>query len=142
MALSLGPPAALARSGAQSVTAAYGVQYQLSLATSPPAVGTTHISGASDGSWHDSGASVSLTADANVDILAGSSRYHFDNWTGDVASPPNANNPVSVTMNQARSITANYSTQYKLSLATNPAAVGTTHISGGSDGSYYNAARS
>ena len=41
-------------------------------------------------------------------------------------SPPNTANPVSVTMNQARSITANYVVQYQLSLATTPAAVGTS----------------
>ena len=81
-----GPASGFSANGAQSVTAAYSVQYQLSLATAPAGGGHEHISGASDGSWHDSGASVSLTADANVDILAGSSRYHFDNWTGDVAS--------------------------------------------------------
>ena len=40
-------------------------------------------------------------------------------------SPPNPANPVSVTMNQARSITANYVVQYQRRLATNPAAVGT-----------------
>ena len=71
---------------ARSITANYQLQYQLSLATAPAAVGTSHISGASDGSWHDSGASARPTADANVDILAGSSRYHFDNYAGDVVN--------------------------------------------------------
>ena len=40
-------------------------------------------------------------------------------------------------MSQARSITANYQLQYQLSLATAPAAVGTSHISGGSDLGWY-----
>ena len=95
------------------------------------------ISGASDGSWHDSGATVTLTAMQNVANGAGSSRYHFDNWTGDVGQRRRTpDNPVSVTMNQARSITANYSTQYKLS-AWRPTRrrSGRAHISGGSDGS-------
>ena len=72
---------------------------------------------------------LNLSADAQVANGSGS-RYDFRNWTGDVGSPPNAANPVSVTMNQARSITANYQLQYQLSLATTPAAVGTSHIAG------------
>ena len=36
--------------------------------------------------------------------------YIFNNWTGDVASPPNSNDPVSVTINQPRTIAANYAT--------------------------------
>ena len=79
---------------------------------------------------------LNLSADAQVANGSGS-RYDFRNWTGDVGSPPNASNPVSVTMSQARSITANYQLQYQLSLATAPAAVGTSHISGGSNLGWY-----
>ena len=39
-------------------------------------------------------------------------QWRFDNWTGDVTSSPNSSNPVSVTMDQPRSITANYVVQY------------------------------
>jgi uncharacterized repeat protein (TIGR01451 family) len=34
--------------------------------------------------------------------------YAFTNWTGDVTSPPNPANPVAVTMNGNKSVTANY----------------------------------
>jgi len=36
--------------------------------------------------------------------------YTFKNWTGDVPSAPNASHPLSVQMNQARTIVANYTT--------------------------------
>src|SRR5439155_1577278 len=96
---------------AQIVNGAYTVQWQLSLATNPVGVGNAAISGASDGDWFNTGSSVTLTADQNVAIAAGS-RYDFRTWTGEVATPPNATNPITVVMNQARSITANYATQY------------------------------
>src|SRR4051794_26584291 len=126
---------------ARSITANYQLQYQLSLATatnpatSPSAVALSNISGGTNGTWYDSGTILNLSATADVANGTGS-RYDFRNWTGDVATPPNTSNPVSVTMNQARSITANYRLQYQLSLATTPAAVGTSHISGGSDGQW------
>ncbi len=49
---------------------------------------------------------VSLTAATSVS--SGGSPYTFQNWTGNVASPPDSTNPISVTMNQPRSVTANY----------------------------------
>ena len=75
---------------ARSITANYSTQYKLSLATNPAAVGTTDISGGSDGSYYDSGTILSLTADGTVAGPTSGSRYDFRNWTGDVASPPNA----------------------------------------------------
>jgi uncharacterized repeat protein (TIGR01451 family) len=131
-----GPASGFSASGTQSVTGSFGVQYQLSLATNPVAVGTGHISGANDGDWFDSGATVNLTADQDVANGAGS-RYDFRNWSGGVPSSPNTSNPVTVTMSSARSVTANYQLQYQLSLATNPVAVGTGHISGASDGDWF-----
>ena len=120
-------------SAPKSLTANYGVQYQLSLATAPAAVGTTHISGASDGDWFDSGTTVNLSADLNVAKAAGE-RYHFANWSGASTDTTLA---TSVTMSAPKSLTANYGVQYQLSLATAPAAVGTTHISGASDGDWF-----
>jgi len=43
-----------------------------------------------------------------VPDLANRRQWGFDNWSGDVASPPNVSNPLTVTMSQPRSITANY----------------------------------
>src|SRR5439155_1302259 len=140
-------PVSVTMDQARSITANYRLQYQLSLATatnpatSPSAVALSNITGGTNGQWIDSGTSVSLTAAAQVANGAGS-RYDFRNWTGDVASPPNAANPVSVTMDQARSITANYRLQYQLSLATatnpatSPSAVALSNITGGTNGQW------
>ena len=78
----------------------------------------------------------SLTAAADVANGPGS-RYDFRNWTGDVSSPPSTDNPVTVSMDQARSITAHYRLQYQLNLATNPAAVGVSNLSGLAAGGWY-----
>jgi hypothetical protein len=118
-------------SAPKSVTADYGVQYQLSLATDPAAVGTDHIHGAADGSWHNSGSTVTLSADANVFKAAGE-RYHFTSWAGDTSDG-------SVAMSAPKSVTAEYGIQYQLTLATDPAAVGTSHIAGSVSGQWFDA---
>jgi hypothetical protein len=99
-------------------------------------VGLSNITGASNGDWITSGTLVTLTATQNPANGAGS-RYDFRNWTGDVVSPPNATNPLTFSMTAAKSITANYATQYLLTLATNPSSVAISNISGGSGGSWY-----
>ena len=50
-------------SAPRSLTANYGVQYQLTLGDRPGCVSTSHIAGASTGDWFDSGSTVDLTAD-------------------------------------------------------------------------------
>jgi uncharacterized repeat protein (TIGR02543 family) len=121
---------------AKTLTANYVTQYKLTLATDPAAVGTSHISGLATGGWYNAGATPSLTADEDVDIVAGASRYHFTGWSGaSTATSPTT----TVTMDAAKTLTANYVTQYKLTLATNPAAVGISHISGLATGGWYNA---
>ena len=89
-------------------TGAYGTQWLLTLATNPGGIGTGHITPnpTSGDGFYDNGTSVTLTADTSA--TSGGSPHVFQNWTGDVASPPNSTNPISVTMNQARSVTANY----------------------------------
>ena len=117
----------------KSLTANYGVQYELSLATAPAAVGTSHITGGSDGDWFDSGSTVNLTADLNVAKDTGE-RYHFSAWSG---ASTDTTVGTSVTMSAPRSLTANYGVQYQLTLATAPAAVGTSHIVGASTGDWF-----
>jgi hypothetical protein len=90
------------------VTGNYKTQWLLTLATNPAAVGTSHIHPSVSGPWYDNGTGLTLTADTAV--TTGGNTYNFRNWTGDVTSPPNTSNPISITMNQARSITANYNT--------------------------------
>ena len=45
-------------------------------------------------------------------------------------------------MSAPKLVTANYDTQHKLTLATNPAAVGTSNIAGASDGDWFDAGSS
>ena len=66
-------------SAAATITGTYVAQYRLDLATDPAAVGISNISGATDGSWHDAGTTVNLTATTPVAIDA-TSRYRFDHW--------------------------------------------------------------
>jgi hypothetical protein len=129
-----GPSSPFTVSASTTVTGNYGTQFQLSLATSPAAVGAGNISGASNGDWFDSGATVNLTAATPVLSLSGDSRYVFSDWSGDATGTAN---PAMVTMSAPRSVTANYDTEHKLTLATAPAAVALTNISGGSDDTFY-----
>ncbi|HUG65966.1 MAG TPA: hypothetical protein VMK83_12170 [Gaiellaceae bacterium] len=111
-----GPASPFTVTANTTVTGNYGTQYQLSLATDPAAVDLSNIAGATDGSWHDAGSTVNLTATTPVAIDA-TSRYRFDDWSGDASG---STNPVGVTMNAPRSVTANYVTQYLLTLETAP----------------------
>jgi hypothetical protein len=87
----------------------YITQWQLTIVTNQGGIGTNHITPnpTSGDGYYDNGTSVSLTADPSANV--GGSPYTFQNWTGNVAGSPNVSNPVSVAMNQARSVTANYS---------------------------------
>jgi hypothetical protein len=66
--------------------------------------------------WYDSGASVTISADAFVDIVPGSSRYRFNGWTTnnitEIADPTVS--PTSVSMDEAKTVTANYVAQYRV----------------------------
>jgi len=107
-----GPTTGYTVSGASTVTGNYVIQYQLSLfITAGVPAGLANITGGSDGTFYDSGTNLNLSAATPVTETA-TKRWRFDNWTGDVTTPPNTSNPVAVTMNQPRSITANYVAQY------------------------------
>ena len=54
-------------------------------------------------------------------------------------TPSGSTNPVAVTMNAPKSVTANYATQHKLTLATSPGAVALSNITGGTNGTFYDA---
>ena len=89
-------------------TGAYSIQWLLTLATNPGGIGISNITPnpTSVDGYYNNGTSVSLSAATSAS--SGGSPYTFQNWTGNVASPPNSTNPISVTMNQPRSVTANY----------------------------------
>ncbi|PPD58057.1 Calx-beta domain-containing protein [Dehalogenimonas etheniformans] len=113
-------PVSVTMTQARSITANYGTQYQLTLAITEGVPGNlSNVSGAVDGTWYDNGTALNLSAATPVADGSGK-RWAFKNWTGDVSSSPNTSNPVSVTMNQARSITAKYGVQYQLTLVVSP----------------------
>jgi Divergent InlB B-repeat domain len=131
-----GPASPFTVSAATTVTGNYATQFQLSLATNPSAVDISSISGAIDGDWFSSGTVVNLTGATPVLFNSGDSRYVFSSWSGDATGSAN---PVAVTMNAPRSVTANYATEHKLTLSTSPGAVALSNISGGSNGTFYDA---
>jgi len=93
------------------VTANYQLQYELTLVTDPPAV--TIPTG---GGWYDAEDDASISTDENVDIVAGESRHHFTGWTtGDMTEidDPTAAS-TTVYMDKAKTVTANYVTQYRV----------------------------
>jgi hypothetical protein len=99
--------------------------YQLTVNTNPAGIDSTTGSGT-----YASGAVVSISAPEYQDIVAGSSRYHFTGWTGTLIADPTAYS-TSVTMGAAaKTVTANYETQYNLTVNTNPAVVDSTSGSG------------
>src|SRR4029078_11302254 len=99
---------------AKSVTANYVKQWKLSLATGPVAgIGTANPSASpsSTDGYYDATTVVTVSATTPVTIDAGS-RWRFDNWSGDGTGTTAASR--SVTMDAAKSVTANYVKQFKL----------------------------
>jgi hypothetical protein len=96
----------------QSIT--YKTQYYLTLATSPPSVNTPTGQG-----WYDAGSSAPISTDQNVDIVPGSSRYSFNGWTtSNMTEITNSNSPsTTVTIDGAKTVTANYLTQYNVTFS-------------------------
>jgi len=101
----------------KTATANYQLQYYLTLATSPPGVNTPTGEG-----WYDADTYATISTDEYVDIVPGSSRYRFDGWTTtdmDEIGVPSATS-TTVLMDKAKTVTANYVTQYYLTVVTNP----------------------
>jgi hypothetical protein len=97
--------------GSGSVIGNYKIQYYLTLATDPSGVNSPVGSG-----WYDVGTYATISTDAYVDIVSGSSRYRFNGWsTGDmseIADPTRS--PTDVLMDKDKTVTANYAVQYKV----------------------------
>ena len=100
-------PVSVTMSAPRAVTANYVVQFLLTITTNPSVVARTNVTPA-DG-WFDTGSPISLNATSPVAGGPGVG-YVFKNWTGNAPSAPNASNPLSGVMDQARTIVANYTT--------------------------------
>jgi len=94
-----------------SIIGYYKTQYYLALATSPS--GTNSPTGAG---WYDVGTNATISTDAFVDIVPGSSRYRFNGWTtgnmSEISDPTRS--PTNVSMDAGKTVTANYVVQYKV----------------------------
>jgi len=101
------PVSPVSVSGAATITGTYKVQFLLTITTNPSVVARTNVTPV-DG-WFDTGSSISLSATSPVTGGPGVG-YVFKNWTGNAPAAPNASNPLSGVMDQARTIVANYTT--------------------------------
>jgi len=92
-----------------SIVGNYKTQYYLTLATNP--LGVASPSGAG---WYDANTYANPSTAQFVDIVPGSSRYRFNNWT--TADMSEITNPsvsaTTVLMDKNKTVTANYVTQY------------------------------
>jgi hypothetical protein len=93
----------------KTATANWKTQYYLTLETNPSGVTTPSGEG-----WYDAGTSASISTDEYVDILPGSSRYKFVNWTtADMSEIIDPTSPLTtVLMDKPKTVTANYKVQY------------------------------
>jgi LPXTG-motif cell wall-anchored protein len=97
--------------GPKTATANWKTQYYLTLITNPSGVDSPSGAG-----WYDSGVLANISTDAFVDIVPGSSRYRFNGWTTDympeIGDPTRS--PTTVSMDQSKTVTANYVVQYNV----------------------------
>jgi hypothetical protein len=93
------------------ITGDYKTQYYLDLATSP--TGTASPTGTG---WYDVGTNATVSTQAFVDIDPGFSRYRFNGWTtedmSEISNP--LASPTSVLVDKAKTVTANYVVQYRV----------------------------
>jgi hypothetical protein len=97
-----------------SIVANYKTQYYLILATSPLSV--TSPSGAG---WYDANTYATISTTPYIDMIPGSSRYRFNDWTTpDMTELTNSSAPnTTVFLDKAKTVTANYVTQYAVTMA-------------------------
>jgi uncharacterized repeat protein (TIGR02543 family) len=106
-------PASISMTANRSVTAVFIQTFTLTVTSSPAAGGSVTLS--PPGGTYDTGTVVQLTASANAG-------YTFNNWTGGATG---TSNPVNVTMNGNKSVTANFTqNQYTLTVVLSPVAGG------------------
>jgi len=113
-----GPPSPVTVTDALTFTGNYKVQYLLTLCTNGLGThvtnvynGTDVLGTASDATpyteWFDQGSQIQLNIDSP--IVDGSQRFVFNYWSGDASG---STRPLSITLDSAKDITANYKTQF------------------------------
>jgi hypothetical protein len=98
---------------AHTATAHYVTQYFLNLTTNP--LGVTTPAGVG---WYDAGINVPIFAPEFISIEPGASRYRFNGWTtGDMSEIANPSaTSTTVFLDKPKTVTANYVTQYYLTV--------------------------
>jgi len=110
----------------KTATADWKTQYYLTVTTNPSGVDSPTGEG-----WYDAGSTAHVNADLYVDIVSGS-RYRFDSWAGASGTYSDA----TVVMDSAKTVTANYVAQYRLTVSI--IGSGTVSIAGsGSSGGWF-----
>ncbi|XHH09006.1 MAG: PQQ-binding-like beta-propeller repeat protein [Candidatus Bathyarchaeia archaeon] len=101
--------------GAGTVTGTYSTQYLLTVTT---------LQGSVSGSgWYTAGTSASATVSQTTVTSGTDTRHIFDCWSGDVSS---SQAPVSILMDEPKTVAANWQTQYKVTVTANPTNSGST----------------
>jgi len=97
-----------APSSSATYTAGFATQYSLTTAANPVSGGTVSPAGTN---WYNSGESVSLST-------TGSSGYAFSGWSGNLSG---STTPATVVMNEAKTVTANFSSlTFAYTITTSP----------------------
>jgi hypothetical protein len=106
-----GPSSPISVTGPVTLTGYYVTQYYLTVQTSPPSVDSPSGQG-----WYNASTYASVSTSQYVDIVSGSSRYNFTGWTtGDMTEITSSTSPLTtVLMDEAKTVTANYMTQYSI----------------------------
>ena len=108
---STSPSNPITMDGPKTANANWKTQYYLTMVTNPPGVDSPSGAG-----WYDSGASVTISTDAFVDIVPGSSRYRFNGWTtadiSEIADPTRS--PTTVLVDKTKTATAAYAIMYNV----------------------------
>lgn len=100
--------------GSYGYSSYYGTpaQYQLTVATDPPTIGSV-----SGGGTYSQGSSASFSISQNTVQISETSRYVFSHWSGDYSGVGTSG---SLTMNGASKVTAVYQLQYYLDVSVQP----------------------
>ena len=97
----------------KTAVAYWKTQYYLTVTTNPGSITTPSGEG-----WYDAGTDASISTLEHINIVSGSSRYKFNGWTtADMSEIANPSSPsTTVLMDQPKTVTANYKTQYYLTI--------------------------